>query len=175
MNRRSIIEHINAQIIPLVERIRNDNKCIFRCFSNRRICGIVPPRKAQLVAAENLIADGNNIYANLLPDHRFAAARSCVGIVQTRYKRQYINIKGCRFDRFIINRRRDRYRPRLICLRNSDIVRRARVIRRGQYNTVIACAPSQWASCSPCPCTQPSAWYGAVHRCWSFGAYCHRR
>ena len=144
MNRRSIIEHINAQIIPLVERIRRirNDKCIFRCFSNRRICGIVPPRKAQLVAAENLIVDGNNIYANLLPDHRFVAARSCVGIVQARYKRQYINIKGCRFDRFIINRRRDRYRPRLICLRNSDIVRRARVIRRGQYNTVIARAPS---------------------------------
>ena len=144
MNRRSIIEHINAQIIPLVERIRRirNDKCIFRCFSNRRICGIVPPRKAQLVAAENLIADGNNIYANLLPDHRFAAARSRVGIVQARYKRQYIHIKGCRFDRFIINRRRDRYRPRLICLRNSDIVRRARVSRRGQCNAVIARAPS---------------------------------
>ena len=144
MNRRSIIEHINAQIIPLVERIRRirNDKCIFRCFSNRRICGIVPPRKAQLVAAENLIVDGNNIYANLLPDHRFAAARSRVGIVQARYKRQYIHIKGCRFDRFIINRRRDRYRPRLICLRNSDIVRRARVSRRGQCNAVIARAPS---------------------------------
>ena len=142
MNRRSIIEHINAQIIPLVERIPTDNKCIFRCFINLRICGIVPPCEAQLVAAENLIVDGNNIYANLLPDHRFVAARSCVGIVQARYKRQYIHIKGCRFDRFIINRRRDRYRPRLICLRNSDIVRRARVSRRGQCDTVIARAPS---------------------------------
>ena len=57
--------------------------------------------------------------------------------------RDHRNNNAIRIGRPIIGyRRRDRYRPRLICLRNSDIVRRARVIRRGQCNAVVACAPS---------------------------------
>jgi len=57
--------------------------------------------------------------------------------------RDHRNNNAIRIGLSIIGyRRRDRYRPRLICLRNSDIVRRARVSRRGQCDTVIARAPS---------------------------------
>ena len=57
--------------------------------------------------------------------------------------RDHRNNNAIRIGRPIIGyRRRDRYRPRLICLRNSDIVRRARGSRRGQCNAVVACTPS---------------------------------